>query len=319
MPWDRVHDEAEVLEHAHLRGARGADRGEARQPDARPARRPDPDRELEIERGADARARRRSSPARAGVFVRVSDSDPEMLRYLAERGIAPGRRASRSSTSSRSAGRCSSRFGGDVHVLGGALAARDARRGSAVSASATAAGRPPPAAERAPPPSRSRRAPLRARCARAAACAARPGAARPGVRRRGRLRRPGQLRHQHRRRRQVRLPAAVGDPRGEPDGDADPVPVGEGRHRHRHATCPSSAASTSRGACRVGLWVQAELIAMATDLAEFVGAAIALNLLFGVPLFAAGPDHGRRRVRRSSACRRAATAASRSRSSACSA
>src|SRR5205807_9790929 len=37
-----------------------------------------------------------------------------------------------------------------------------------------------------------------------------------------------------------------------------------------------------------GLWVQAELIAMATDLAEFVGAAIALNLLFGVPLFVAG-------------------------------
>jgi manganese transport protein len=38
----------------------------------------------------------------------------------------------------------------------------------------------------------------------------------------------------------------------------------------------------------VGLWIQAELIAMATDLAEFMGAAIALNLLFGVPLFAAG-------------------------------
>jgi len=38
----------------------------------------------------------------------------------------------------------------------------------------------------------------------------------------------------------------------------------------------------------MGLWVQAELIAMATDLAEFVGAAIALNLLFGVPLFSAG-------------------------------
>jgi manganese transport protein len=36
------------------------------------------------------------------------------------------------------------------------------------------------------------------------------------------------------------------------------------------------------------LWVQAELIAMATDLAEFVGAAIALNLLFGVPMFHAG-------------------------------
>ena len=37
-----------------------------------------------------------------------------------------------------------------------------------------------------------------------------------------------------------------------------------------------------------GLWVQAEVVAMATDLAEFVGAALALNLLFGVPLFAAG-------------------------------
>jgi manganese transport protein len=37
-----------------------------------------------------------------------------------------------------------------------------------------------------------------------------------------------------------------------------------------------------------GLWVQAELIAMATDLAEFIGAAIALNLLFGVPLCVAG-------------------------------
>jgi manganese transport protein len=37
-----------------------------------------------------------------------------------------------------------------------------------------------------------------------------------------------------------------------------------------------------------GLWVQAELIAMATDLAEFVGAAIALNLLFGIPLLPSG-------------------------------
>jgi manganese transport protein len=37
-----------------------------------------------------------------------------------------------------------------------------------------------------------------------------------------------------------------------------------------------------------GLWVQAELIAMATDVAEFVGAAVGLNLLFHVPLLAAG-------------------------------
>jgi manganese transport protein len=38
----------------------------------------------------------------------------------------------------------------------------------------------------------------------------------------------------------------------------------------------------------IGLWMQAELIAMATDLAEFVGAAVGLNLLFGVPLLPAG-------------------------------
>ncbi|MET3808028.1 manganese transport protein [Nakamurella sp. UYEF19] len=37
-----------------------------------------------------------------------------------------------------------------------------------------------------------------------------------------------------------------------------------------------------------GLWVQAELVAMATDLAEFVGAAVGLNLLFGIPLLPAG-------------------------------
>ena len=38
----------------------------------------------------------------------------------------------------------------------------------------------------------------------------------------------------------------------------------------------------------IGLWVQAELVAMATDLAEFVGAALGLNLLFGIPLLPAG-------------------------------
>ena len=37
-----------------------------------------------------------------------------------------------------------------------------------------------------------------------------------------------------------------------------------------------------------GLWAQAEVVAISTDLAEFVGAAIALNLLFGVPPFVAG-------------------------------
>jgi manganese transport protein len=38
----------------------------------------------------------------------------------------------------------------------------------------------------------------------------------------------------------------------------------------------------------IGLWLQAELVAMATDIAEVVGAALGLNLLFGIPLFPAG-------------------------------
>lgn len=38
----------------------------------------------------------------------------------------------------------------------------------------------------------------------------------------------------------------------------------------------------------IGMWVIMEIMAMATDLAEFLGAALGFNLLFGIPLFAAG-------------------------------
>jgi manganese transport protein len=37
----------------------------------------------------------------------------------------------------------------------------------------------------------------------------------------------------------------------------------------------------------IGLWLQAEVIAMATDLAEFLGAAVGIHLLLGIPLFPA--------------------------------
>jgi manganese transport protein len=37
-----------------------------------------------------------------------------------------------------------------------------------------------------------------------------------------------------------------------------------------------------------GMWVQAEVMAMSTDIAEFLGAALGLNLLFRVPLLPAG-------------------------------
>jgi len=41
-----------------------------------------------------------------------------------------------------------------------------------------------------------------------------------------------------------------------------------------------------------GMWAQAEAMAMSTDIAEFLGAALGLNLLFGVPLLPAGAITG---------------------------
>jgi len=38
----------------------------------------------------------------------------------------------------------------------------------------------------------------------------------------------------------------------------------------------------------VGMWVLMEIVAMATDLAEFLGAALGFNLLFGIPMWVAG-------------------------------
>ena len=75
-----------------LRGSRGADRGQARQPDGGPARRPDPERRSRARRSPRPAAWRAWQPGDEGVFVRVSDSDPEMLRYLAGCGISPGDR-----------------------------------------------------------------------------------------------------------------------------------------------------------------------------------------------------------------------------------
>src|SRR3712207_8051311 len=52
-------------------------------------RSPIPTRDLEIEEGPSESLAGLRAGAR-GVFVRVSDSDPAMLRYLDERGIRPG-------------------------------------------------------------------------------------------------------------------------------------------------------------------------------------------------------------------------------------
>ncbi len=87
MPWDRVHAEAEVLEHVlseeleQLIAARLGD------PAVDPHGDPIPTAELEIDERP-TRSLDQLAVGAKGRFVRVSDSDPEMLRYLAEQGIA---------------------------------------------------------------------------------------------------------------------------------------------------------------------------------------------------------------------------------------
>jgi len=89
MPWDRVHDEAEVLEHyisEELEERMAAALGN---PDRDPHGDPIPDRELSIA-GEAGVALSQLEQGEGGTFTRVSDGEPEMLRYLAEREIRPG-------------------------------------------------------------------------------------------------------------------------------------------------------------------------------------------------------------------------------------
>lgn len=53
-------------------------------------------------------------------------------------------------------------------------------------------------------------------------------------------------------------------------------------------TLPEAVAENTRTPTRIAYWLQAELVAMATDLAEVVGGAIALYLLFDLPLLVGG-------------------------------
>jgi manganese transport protein len=53
-------------------------------------------------------------------------------------------------------------------------------------------------------------------------------------------------------------------------------------------TLPEAVRDHTRTPTRIGYWIQAELVAIATDLAEVVGGALALRLLFGLPLLLGG-------------------------------
>ena len=89
MPWDRVHAEAEVLEHAISEDLEQLIADRLGHPKLDPHGDPIPTEGFEIDERP-TRSLDELSPGASGRFVRVSDSEPEMLRYLAEQGIALG-------------------------------------------------------------------------------------------------------------------------------------------------------------------------------------------------------------------------------------
>src|SRR3954449_7157585 len=89
VPWDRVHDEAEVLEHVLSEELEALIAAKLGHPTTDPHGDPIPSVDLEIVEG-DTVGMDTLQAGDTGRLVRVSDSDPEMLRYLSARGIAPG-------------------------------------------------------------------------------------------------------------------------------------------------------------------------------------------------------------------------------------
>jgi DtxR family Mn-dependent transcriptional regulator len=91
MSWDRVHAEAEVLEHVLSEDLEALIAEKLGHPTIDPHGDPIPSADLELDERV-TRSLESLEPGDAGRFVRVSDADPAMLRYLAECGIAPGER-----------------------------------------------------------------------------------------------------------------------------------------------------------------------------------------------------------------------------------
>jgi DtxR family Mn-dependent transcriptional regulator len=120
VPWDRVHAEAEVLEHVLSEELEELIAAKLGDPTHDPHGDPIPSRELTIE--ADCTHRLEDlEPGARGTFTRVSDANPEMLRYLAARGIAPGDELEIVERQPFG-GPLFVHFGSEVHPLGGDLA-----------------------------------------------------------------------------------------------------------------------------------------------------------------------------------------------------
>jgi DtxR family transcriptional regulator, Mn-dependent transcriptional regulator len=120
VPWDRVHKEAEVLEHVLSDELEELIAAKLGNPTHDPHGDPIPTPDLHIDEGSQLSLQALSAGDR-GTFTRVSDSDPDMLRYLADRGIAPGD-TFEVVEKQPFGGPLFVRFADRVHVLGGALA-----------------------------------------------------------------------------------------------------------------------------------------------------------------------------------------------------
>ncbi len=103
MPWDRVHAEAEVLEHHISEELEELIAVKLGEPSLDPHGDPIPDRDLALS-ADDSVPLTELEAGEAGTFTRVSDSDASMLRYLAERRSSPASRCEWSA-GNRSAGR----------------------------------------------------------------------------------------------------------------------------------------------------------------------------------------------------------------------
>ena len=79
----------EVMRHHRVGGKEGGESVEEEGGNNDPHGDPIPTRDLRIEEGS-TESLQSLEAGTPGTFVRVSDSDPEMLRFLADHGIAPG-------------------------------------------------------------------------------------------------------------------------------------------------------------------------------------------------------------------------------------
>jgi DtxR family Mn-dependent transcriptional regulator len=120
VPWDRVHQEAEVLEHVLSDELEALIAAKLGNPTHDPHGDPIPSAELVLEERPCVCLASLEAGAK-GVLSRVSDSEPEMLRYLAARGIAPGAHFEVLERQPFD-GPLFLSFGDAVHVLGGDLA-----------------------------------------------------------------------------------------------------------------------------------------------------------------------------------------------------